>query len=112
MPGKIDAKLVQKFILECVDKVENCGLSVLLLSSDLDHRNKALFTSLGIKVTRKGEKINSFTHNGHEIYVEPDPCHLLKNLKSALLRQLVYLPEEFAEVENLPTNVVNCSYIV
>lgn len=38
--------------------------------------------------------------------------HLLKNLKSAMLRQLVYLPVEFAEMENLPTNVVNGLHIV
>lgn len=108
----IDHNEVKNFILDCISSVEKCGLSVLLLSSDLDGRNRSLWTSLQISATKYGRRVNSFDFNGHEIYVSPDVCHLLKNLKSAVLRQKVYLPNEFIEMEDLPTNVVDGTHIV
>lgn len=107
----IDPKILKKFMLECISSVENCGLRVLLLSSDLDGRNRALWTALNIQASKNGLRVNSFVHNNHDIYVMPDPCHLLKNLKAAMLRQKVYLPSEFVDVEKLPSNVVDGSYV-
>lgn len=108
----IDADVMKTFMLECISSVEACGLRVLLLSSDLDGRNRALWSALSIQATKNGLRVNSFVYNDHDIYVIPDPCHLLKNLKAAMLRQMVYLPQAFVELEKLPTNSVDGSYVV
>lgn len=108
----IDQSIIKKFMLDCISRVEECGLRVLLLSSDLDGKNRSLWTALNIQATKTGLRVNSFLHNNHDVYVMPDPCHLLKNLKSAMLRQIIYLPAEFVEMEKLPTNEVDGSYVV
>ena len=107
----IDPDLIQGFILECTSSIEACGLYVLSLSSDLDGRNRSLWTSLNINATNFGKRQTSFTFNGHEIFTTPEPCHLLKNLKSALLKQKIYLPKTYVDVEKLPTNTVDGSYV-
>lgn len=35
----------------------------------------------------------------------PDPCHLLKNVKAAMYRQILSLPQTYVELEALPTVV-------
>lgn len=69
-------ELFKQFILQCITAVESCGFHVVTLSSDLDNRNKSMWTSLGIKVASDGSRSNSFIHNNHEIYAQPDPCHI------------------------------------
>lgn len=61
---------------------------------------------MGITIMKFVPRINSFHFSGHDIYTIPDVCHILKNLKSALLRQEVFLPETYVEQEKLPSNVV------
>lgn len=68
-------------------------------------------THLGIEVDQLGRRINSFELNGREIFVMPDICHLLKNLKAALFRQFVILPLAFVEEHELPCAVVNDSLV-
>ena len=99
------------FMIECISAVERCGLHVLAFSSDLDSKNKSLWNSLGISVTTNGPRINNFEYNEHPIYAIPDVCHILNNFKSAVLRQSVYLPDSFVEVENLPTNIVERKHV-
>lgn len=67
---------------------------------------------MGIRATRFCKRVNSFNFNEHEVYVSADVCHLLKNIKSAMLSQIIYLPNEFVETEKLPTNIVDGKYIV
>lgn len=107
----IDSETVKEFIEKCIVCVEKCGLYVLALSSDLDARNRSLWSSMGITIMKDVPRINSFHFNGHDIYAMPDVCHILKNLKSALLRQEVFLPEAYMEQEKLPSNVVRGSYV-
>lgn len=106
----IDPDLIQGFILECTSSIEACGLYVLSLSSDLDGRNRSLWTSLNINATKFGKPQNSFAFNGHEISTTPDPCHLSKNLRSALLRQKVYLPETYVDAEKWLRKTLTASY--
>lgn len=107
----IDSRLIHDFMLDCITTVESSGLRVVALSSDLDGRNRSLWTSLNIQASKNGVRSNSFSYNGHDIFVIPDPCHLLKNLKAAMLRQKMYLPESFVEHEQLPTTIVDGSYV-
>ena len=103
--------ILKEFMLECINAVGNCGFRVTTLSSDLDRRNTSLWNSLGIYVSTNGEVNNSFVHNGHEIYTQPDPCHIIKNLRSAMLRQVLYLCPNYVEHNDLPTNEVRGSYV-
>lgn len=107
----IDPEVLKRFMLECITSVENCGLHVLALSSDLDGRNRSLWATLNINIAKFGVRNNSFTFNEHEIFAIPDACHLLKNLKAAVLRQIIYLPTSYTEVEELPSNEVDGSYV-
>lgn len=107
----IDAQLLQTFLKECILRLEKCGLHVLALSSDLDWRNRSIWSQWNIEVTKFGTRSNSFVLNDHEIFAMPDVCHLLKNLKASMLSQDVFLPLAYAEQENLPTNVVKGSYV-
>lgn len=44
----IDPQLLQDFMLNCIRSLESCGLYILALSSDLDSRNRSLWSSLKI----------------------------------------------------------------
>ncbi|XP_067216957.1 uncharacterized protein [Linepithema humile] len=100
----IDPQLLKDFMLDCITSVESCGLYVVALSSDLDSRNRGLWTSLNIQASRHGTINNFFVFNNYPIYAMPDACYALKNLKAAMLRQLIYLPEAYVELEKLPTH--------
>lgn len=82
----MNADIIKEFMFSCIRAVESCGLYVTLLSSDLDSRNRSLWTSLGIVADKFGTRTNSFNFNGHDIYVSPDTWHIVKNLKSATLK--------------------------
>lgn len=111
LKDSLDPEILRDFILDTISSVESCGMYVLALVSDSDGRNKSLWTSLGIHASRLGKRCNSFFFDNHEIFAFPDSCHLLKNLKAAMLRQLIFLPKTFVEQEKLPTNMVKGSYI-
>lgn len=108
---RLDPLVLKEFILDCVRVLEQCGLYVVLLSSDLDSRNRSLWTSMGITVDKLGNRVNSFKFNGHDIYLTPDVWHVVKNLKSSCLRQRIFLPDAYVEKEGLPSNIVLGSYV-
>jgi len=109
--GSLDNELFKKFIEQCIESVESCGIHVLALSSDMGNTNRALWNSLDIKVKKDGIRKNTFEFNDHNIFIMPDICHLLKNLKSSLLKNDIILPIEYCESEGLPSQVVKGSYI-
>lgn len=100
--------VMKEFVLKCIDCVEDCGLHVIAVSSDMGSNNRGLWSNLGATVTRDIEKRQIyFVHNEHKIYIVPDVCHLLKNLKSAVLRTGLHLPNSLVASEDLPSNFVN-----
>jgi len=107
----IDSRLLHDFMLNCITTVESSGFRVIALSSDLDGRNRSLWTSLNIYASKNIVCSNCFSYNSHDIFAIPDPCHLLKNLKAAMFRQKMYLPEAFVEHEQLPTSIVDTKNI-
>lgn len=46
------------------------------------------------------------------IYIIPDVCHLLKNLKSAVLKTGLHLPSSLVSNEDLPSDFVHGSHII
>jgi len=109
--GAVNKVSFKKFIFECIDFVESCGIQVTAFSSDMGNCNRALWTELGIQIKKEGVRENKLYHNGHYIFVTPDVCHLLKNLKSATLKGDIILPVTYCESINLKTQIIKGSYI-
>lgn len=109
--GAVNKESFKKFIFECIDFVESCGIQVTSLSSDMGNCNRALWTLLGIQIKKEGVRENKFYHNGHYIFIAPDVLHLLKNLKNATLKGDIILPVTYCESNNLQTQIVKGSYI-
>lgn len=105
--------LSKQLIQRCIHFVESCGLNVVSVSSDMGSNNRAMWVSLGVEITQNENKRNNkFQMNGHDIYITPDVCHLLKNLKNAVLNTIIYLPNALVVDEELPCNTVNGNYII
>lgn len=105
---------LQKELIEnCITFVDKCGLRVIALSSDMGSNNRAMWSSLGVEVTRNESQRNvKFEVENDVIYVVPDVCHLLKNLKSAVLNSGLTLPLSLVQNEELPSNFVSGQYIL
>lgn len=58
-----------------------------------------------------GDRENTFQCNNHCIYIIPDVCHLLKNLKSAILRTGLHISEILQEFEKMPSSFASGVYI-
>lgn len=95
----------------CLKFVESMGLTVVSLISDMGNNNTGLWSKLGIKCTKYGERINHFTIDDNTVYVVPDTCHLLKNLRNAVQKHDLYLPEELVIKEELPCSTISSKYI-
>lgn len=108
---KISFDIIKNFLFECISFLGSCGIHVIALLSDMDGRNTGTWTQLGIEVNQLGRRINSFELNEREVFVMPDICHLLKNLKAASLRQFVILLSAFVEEHELPRAVINRSLV-
>ncbi|KAL5246115.1 hypothetical protein ACI65C_013523 [Semiaphis heraclei] len=110
--SSLDNQSFKQFIQQCIESVESCGIHVLTLSSDMGNTNRALWSSLDVKVKKDGIRKNTFDFNSHNIFIMPDICHLLKNLKSSLLKNDIILPKEYCENEGLSSQVVKGSFVV
>jgi len=91
--------------------VENCGLTVLSVTSDMGSNNRGLWSLLGVTIKPNGDRENTFHSNNHSIYIIPDVCHLLKNLKSAILRTGLNISKTLQEFKKLPSSIVSGVYI-
>ncbi len=98
---------MKNFITTCIKRAEACGLYVVGLGSDMGSSNRNLWKGFLVGVKKNGIRKNSFRVNGHKIYCFPDVCHLLKNLKSAILKQDLILPEAYVQQHHLPSNRVS-----
>lgn len=61
---------MKEFVEKCINFIENSGLLVVAVSSDMGSNNRALWSHLGISGTRDAHsRQNKFIHNGHDIYI-------------------------------------------
>lgn len=102
---------MKKLIIESILFVESCGLTVLSLTSDMGSNNRGLWSHLGVTIKANSDRENTFQCNDHSIYIVPDVCHLLKNLKSAILRTGLHISKELQDFEKLPSSLVSVVYI-
>lgn len=101
---------MKNFLCRIIHAVTEVGLNVRAVTTDMGSNNKAMWSSLGVVVNRTDRK-TSFTYSNNKINVLPDVCHLLKNLKSAVLSTGLTLPDDVVADEGLPTNMVHGNHI-
>lgn len=106
----IDGKDLKTFVFDCISFLENCGLNVVALGSDMGRNNMNLWRELRVNVSWK-KRVFSFIHNNHDLFVIPDACHLLKNLKLCTQKQVVYLSSDYVAKNNLPSRKVDGTYV-
>lgn len=109
--GSAEDEVLRQFIDQCIQFCNNCGLKVIALGSDMGHENRALWRVLNVRVPRFGVRQNMFDFNGESIYIVNDVCHLIKNLKNALLTSWVKLPAAYCQTENLQSPYVHGSIV-
>lgn len=107
----IKPEVYYEFLKDCVTAVEEAGLKVISLTSDMGNSNRRIWSHLNIDAKSSGFTNNKFSCNDHDVYVMPDVCHLLKNLKLAIMKNVILLPDYVKTHENLPTNKVSASYV-
>ena len=78
--------------------------------------NQALWRSFhAYSAGSYSEILNSTVHPCNEnrkLWFQPDPGHLLKNLKSGLLsNKTITLPDNFCKTHELPSAIVNCNHV-
>lgn len=112
-PVSVRPEAMQKFLYEVLDFCIDNGLRPIALASDMGNENRALWKKLGLRIQRRGLRMNTFTYRDHIIHGMPDVCHIIKNLKCCMLnaKSVIKLPEEFCSAHNLPNNIVNGTYI-
>lgn len=97
-------------IIEIIRRASTIGLHVLDVTTDMGSPNQAMWKSFGVD-----HNVTSVPHPAtpdRQLYFMPDVPHLVKNLKSALVRGQVFkIPEDVVKKENLPSNEVSVAPI-
>lgn len=109
-----DEKVMCDVILEIISEIEKIGYKVHGLVSDMRPKNQAAWRTLSVKVG-KDNNTPFTTHpiRPHEsLYIFPDVPHLLKNLRSALMNDLIIkVALTIVQSEGLPCNEVQFRYL-
>lgn len=92
--------------MEILRKAHSIGLYVCNVTSDMGSPNRALWSTLGIGVTRFTPPCSSITHPieaDKKLYFMADVPHLIKNLKSALCKNVICLENQIISIEPVKT---------
>ncbi len=93
-------------ITEIIERAASIGLHVLDVTTDMGSPNQAMWKSFGVDHTKTS--VPHPTTPDRHLYFMPDVPHLVKNLKSALVRgQVLTIPQNVVNKENLPSNKVS-----
>lgn len=101
---------MKQLLHECIDFCTECDLKVVSVTSDMGGNNVSLWNNLNVFAQRDSLQ-NFFTYKDQDIYITPDVCHLLKNLRNAMHKWELNLPSDICENEKLPTSVIRGKYI-
>lgn len=108
--GGNQGSFLKDIIFNIISKVEETGIEVDFITSDMGCNNKQLWNELGITADK-----NFFQHPlnpNRKIYVFADAQHLLKNLTQALVNHKTMSISETMKIQhNLPTTEINLKYI-
>ena len=87
--GPMTGQDLKMLLLECIDKLTNIGLTVIICVCDQGSNNQNLFaTQLGSSETKP-----FFMHNSRKVFTLFDPPHLLKNVRNNLKKHGFMLGE-------------------
>lgn len=98
-------------IYRSVRFVRSCGLCVLSVTSDMGRKNISLWSKLGVHAKKNGDRVNTFSVDEDNLFVIPDVCHLMKNLRSAVQSHDLVLSESIKMRENLSSPLISGKYI-
>ena len=114
--NSIPGSILYSQIVDVVKCLENIGLEVLALVSDMGPTNTSLWKHMGISVTRvhRIHYVNHPARHNAKLYVFADPQHVLKNIRNALLKHDIVLSvnidQNRSESIPLPSEFVECDY--
>jgi hypothetical protein len=92
----MQTKLLLPLLRECISKVQTCGLTVVNFTSDQGSNFSSLLSALSVS-----SKQPFFMHNDARIFVTPDPPHLVKSIRNALLGHTIVTQDGVASWNHL-----------
>lgn len=96
----------QPIVTALVEAAASVGLHVVCVTSDMGSPNRAMWKQFG--VTYDKPWVPHPVHPEERLFFMPDVPHLVKNLKSALVRgQTVIIPQDVVQKEQLPSSAVS-----
>lgn len=108
--NSFNSKTLKEIIFNIINKTENIGLHVNLITSDMGSGNIGLWKLLGISTGRFSKIKNSIVHPFDSnlcLYIIADPPHLLKNIKQALIsNHIITIADNIVCKYNLPSNKI------
>lgn len=109
----MSGNLLSELIIDIIKKVEEIGLRVHSVTSDMGAANQGMWKTLGINATKYSKICNFIKHPSDEsrkLWFFGDVPHALKNMKSGLLSNKCFIiPDSFVRKYMLGTNVVKAS---
>ncbi len=94
----LPADQVYNIFVQILAKVEQSGITVVNVTADQGSNFSALFGKLKVS-----EATPFFLLNGRKVFVTPDPPHLLKSARNALLDHTIVTPEGRASWKHIST---------
>lgn len=112
----VNGRSLKPIIVDIIQRAEKIGLFVHGVTSDMGSMNQALWSEFQINASRFSEVRNSCEHPcdivNRKLYFFHDVPHAFKNLKEGILNnQVVYLPNNFVQKNNLTKNTVQASHL-
>ncbi|CAM4652594.1 unnamed protein product [Leuciscus chuanchicus] len=93
-------------IVIIVEAAASVGLHVLNITTDMGSPNRAMWKSFGVTCDKPW--IQHPVEPNQRLYFMPDVPHLIKNLKSAIIRgHIITIPQDVVEKEQLASNEVS-----
>ena len=95
----------QPIIVAIVEAAASVGLHVTAVTCDMGSPNRAMWKAFG--VTQEKPWIQHPVEAQQRLFFMPDVPHVIKNLKNALVRSNITLPQDVVEKEQLPLGTVS-----
>ena len=87
--SSVDGALLKPIILDILRSVQDVGISVCIITSDMGPNNQAMWRSFGVSAQREGMVYSSIPHPVEptgKSYFMADVSYVIKKLKSMLIK--------------------------
>lgn len=113
--GKADGMILKGIILDIIKSVENIGLKINSVTSDMGSLNQSMWKAFGVICGSFSKTKTHITHPfdpNREISFMADVPHLLKNVRTSLMSNKCFLiPDSIQQKYNLPNNIVSSDHL-